>query len=256
MISHNLGGKTHLSKDFRQFRNFFDIVLRALRPRTEIMPRSLSYDSLLVAVRRFSVSAFAASTLLLVACGGGASGGTDLSRLQDKSPVENGSQASGGQKTVESDNNSEAPADTVESDSPVSEESGTESVSGSTADEEPSSDETDVVEQEPEPTVEDEVAVEDELAVKVDGLVLLQWDRPEFRENGEYLEGDEIDGYELRYRQVGEESFQSVIVDDGWTEEHEIGTLEGSYQFSIAAYDINGLYSEFVSLAPISGLVN
>ncbi|MAN51413.1 MAG: hypothetical protein CMG77_05830 [Marinimicrobium sp.] len=88
----------------------------------------------------------------------------------------------------------------------------------------------------------------------VSGTVRLEWDRPEFRENGEYLEVDDIGGYELRYRRLGEEDFQTVVVESGWEEDYEFSDLEGSYQFSIAAFDNNGLYSEFVNLSPVASL--
>ncbi len=113
---------------------------------------------------------------------------------------------------------------------------------------------------EPDPVVNEPDAGDDsdlieDVVSEVSGAVRLVWDRPERRENGEFLEGDEIGGYELRYRRLGEEDVKTVIINDGWDEDYELGELVGSYQFSIAAFDNNGLYSEFVSLSPATGLV-
>lgn len=79
--------------------------------------------------------------------------------------------------------------------------------------------------------------------------VILQWQRPEQRENGEYLEADEIGGYELRYKKLNSDEFNYLVVEDGWRESFEFQQeLIGAYEFQIAAFDTNGLYSEFVSL--------
>jgi hypothetical protein len=60
----------------------------------------------------------------------------------------------------------------------------------------------------------------------VDGSVSLYWDVPNQRENGEYLDITEIGGYEVRYK------------------------LKGDYEFQIATFDTNGLYSGFVGIDP------
>lgn len=83
----------------------------------------------------------------------------------------------------------------------------------------------------------------------VPSVVVLQWQRPEQRENGEYLEADEIGGYELRYKKINTDEFSHLVVEDGWLESFEFQEkLVGAYQFQIAAFDTNGLYSEFVDL--------
>lgn len=80
--------------------------------------------------------------------------------------------------------------------------------------------------------------------------VLLQWQRPEQRENGEYMEGDEIGGYELRYKKLDSDEYSHLVLEDGWLESYEFKEqqLAGAYEFQIAVFDTNGLYSEFVDL--------
>lgn len=92
---------------------------------------------------------------------------------------------------------------------------------------------------------------DDHSQTPVTGPVLLQWSRPALRENGEYLEGDDIGGYELRYREVGLDGEQVVLIDDGWVESYQVERLENAYDFAIAVYDRDGLYSEFVALQPL-----
>jgi len=103
-------------------------------------------------------------------------------------------------------------------------------------------------EPEPEPTPEPEP--EPEPTSEINGDVTLQWQRPVQRENGEYLEGDDIGGYELRYRELTDKDFQVVIIEDGWREDYELTDLQGEFEFQIAAFDVNGLYSNFVALEP------
>src|SRR5690625_1764277 len=52
-------------------------------------------------------------------------------------------------------------------------------------------------------------------APDVDGqkVGVLEWDKPDERENGDYLEESEIGGYEIRYRKPGQEDYETVIID-------------------------------------------
>jgi len=86
----------------------------------------------------------------------------------------------------------------------------------------------------------------------VEGSVVLDWRTPDQRENGDYLELDEIGGYEIRYRKDGESNAISVVIEDPYATHYELAGLTGIYEFSIAVYDVNGLYSRFVSLTPTS----
>lgn len=79
-------------------------------------------------------------------------------------------------------------------------------------------------------------------------VVVLEWDKPDERENGDYLEESEIGGYEIRYRQPGQEDYETVIIDDGLVEKYEFTQPAGTTEFEIASYDTDGLYSVFIPL--------
>ncbi|GAB3053812.1 hypothetical protein GCM10026915_18100 [Simiduia litorea] len=53
-------------------------------------------------------------------------------------------------------------------------------------------------------------------------------------------------GYEVRYRLASETEFTYVLIEDGYETAKYIGDLYGSYEFQVAVYDTNGLYSQFV----------
>ncbi len=83
-----------------------------------------------------------------------------------------------------------------------------------------------------------------------DGVVL-EWTTPDQRENGSYLELNEIGGYEIRYQQGAGGESQSVVVNDAYATSHELNLEDGIYEFSIAVFDVNGLYSQFVPIDPV-----
>jgi len=85
--------------------------------------------------------------------------------------------------------------------------------------------------------------------IQAAGSVYFQWNTPTLRENGEPLADYELGGYEIRYRQLPSEDFIYITL-DAWRTEYLFDWLEGRYQFEIAAFDINGLYSRFVPLVP------
>lgn len=87
-------------------------------------------------------------------------------------------------------------------------------------------------------------------AASVAGPVNLNWAPPVERENGNALDITEVGGYELRYRKVADNAYTYVTINDAWTNTYQFPWLEGTYVFQIAAYDKNGLYSNFVDLAP------
>lgn len=84
----------------------------------------------------------------------------------------------------------------------------------------------------------------------VNGDVTIEWFVPTERENGVYLELVEIGGYEIRYKLLSASVFTSVYIQDGSIDSKNLGHLIGDYEFQIATYDVNGLYSEFVSITP------
>lgn len=83
----------------------------------------------------------------------------------------------------------------------------------------------------------------------VGGGVTLDWYIPTERENGDYLELDEIGGYEIKYRKVGDSKFTVVQINDGNVDTYRLN-LSGNYEFYIATFDTDGLFSEYVQLQP------
>lgn len=84
----------------------------------------------------------------------------------------------------------------------------------------------------------------------LDGAVQLLWTTPSLRENGEALDVTEIGGYELRYKLKSDTEYTTIKIEDGYADSYFIDHLEGDYEFEIATYDINGLYSDFVAIKP------
>lgn len=84
----------------------------------------------------------------------------------------------------------------------------------------------------------------------VDGSVQLYWNVPTQRENGDYLDITEIGGYELHYKLKGESTFKTVHITDAFTDAYYFDYLKGDYEFEIATFDKEGLYSSFVGVDP------
>lgn len=82
------------------------------------------------------------------------------------------------------------------------------------------------------------------------GEVALDWFVPNRRENGDYLELDELGGYEIRYKRPSDSKYTSVYISNVSATSHNLGQLTSDYRFEIAAYDSNGLYSRFVAISP------
>jgi uncharacterized protein CbrC (UPF0167 family) len=92
-------------------------------------------------------------------------------------------------------------------------------------------------------------AITAKLAASSAGQVTLRWSLPNARENGEYLELDEIGGFEVRYKKTSDSVYTSKLIQDNRTTSINLN-LTGAYQFEIAAYDTNGLYSVFIPIQP------
>jgi hypothetical protein len=84
----------------------------------------------------------------------------------------------------------------------------------------------------------------------VDGSVGLYWNVPTQRENGERLDITEIGGYELRYKLKSETAFKTIRISDAFIDAYYFKYLKGDYEFQIATFDIDGLYSNFVGVDP------
>ncbi len=80
----------------------------------------------------------------------------------------------------------------------------------------------------------------------LDNAVALSWLIPELRLDGSNLSLSEIGGYEIVYQRQGDPLSYSIIVDDPNLSYYIIENLEtGNYEFMIAAFDTDGLFSEF-----------
>jgi hypothetical protein len=84
----------------------------------------------------------------------------------------------------------------------------------------------------------------------LDGPVQLYWAIPTQRENGELLDVTEIAGYELRYKLKSTADFNSILIENAYLDAYYFDHLQGDYEFEIATYDVNGLYSNFVAINP------
>lgn len=74
----------------------------------------------------------------------------------------------------------------------------------------------------------------------------LTWDIPQYRENNESLMLSEIAGYEIIYRLANESSFSVITIADNNNSSHIINNLSaGNYEFMIAVFDTDGLYSDY-----------
>ncbi len=82
------------------------------------------------------------------------------------------------------------------------------------------------------------------------GGVTLDWYIPNERENGDYLELDEIGGYEIKYKKAGDSKFTVVQINDGSVDRYSLGNLSGNYEFYIATFDTDGIFSEYVQIQP------
>lgn len=197
--------------------------------------------SLLNSTRQLSACLFVAAALLLTACGGGSSGYPPITNA-DVSPSEgqaDSDNALGNNHGEVDDGTSEPVADSGDSVAGDNGMSGTVDSGASTS--EPETAGTD-------PGLSDGNATEGEESSSGGTLVMLEWDLPDQRENGEYLEDYEIGGYELRLQQAGESDYDYIIVEDGTVSEYELGRVQGEYEIMIAVYDIHGRYSDFVKL--------
>ncbi|MDX1268387.1 MAG: fibronectin type III domain-containing protein, partial [Oceanisphaera sp.] len=78
--------------------------------------------------------------------------------------------------------------------------------------------------------------------------VTLYWSVPMERANGDPLSLDEIGGYEIRYRETGAEDYVTLVINDAGTDQYLIEDLPGGdYEFQVATFDSNGIYSDFVT---------
>ena len=98
---------------------------------------------------------------------------------------------------------------------------------------------------EPQPEPAPEPQPEPEPAPAVHS-VSLSWDIPDSRENGSSLEVYEIGGYEIQYKLTDDSSYTSIIINDAQTDSYEVANLAaGTYEFKVATFDTDNVYSNF-----------
>jgi hypothetical protein len=78
--------------------------------------------------------------------------------------------------------------------------------------------------------------------------VTIQWAHPNERENGTYLELDEIGGYEIRVFNPATAAYKYYPIAGNSTNSYTLSNYLTNMTIEIAVYDTQGLYSEFVSV--------
>jgi hypothetical protein len=76
----------------------------------------------------------------------------------------------------------------------------------------------------------------------------MNWTPPNARLDGTVLDMSEIGGYEIRYKLVSAANFTYISINDPYTTQYNFSWLEGNYVFQVAAFDKNGVYSNFVDV--------
>ena len=77
-------------------------------------------------------------------------------------------------------------------------------------------------------------------------VATISWEIPTQRENGQDLLLSEIGGYEILYRPTLSAVYESIVVEDQTQTQIVLNNLpSGEYEFVIAAFDSDGLYSDF-----------
>jgi len=86
------------------------------------------------------------------------------------------------------------------------------------------------------------------VSTAVAGPVGMNWTPPNARLDGTVLDMSEIGGYEIRYKLVSAANFTYISINDPYTTQYNFSWLEGNYVFQVAAFDKNGVYSNFVDV--------
>lgn len=75
----------------------------------------------------------------------------------------------------------------------------------------------------------------------------ITWNHPSQRENGQFLELDEIRGYEIRYRKATDTRYTYIVINSNRVTEYTHANASNT-EFEIAVFDTNGIYSRFVKV--------
>lgn len=82
----------------------------------------------------------------------------------------------------------------------------------------------------------------------VNGPVQIFWTAPTYRENGAPLDITEIGGYDIRYKRKSDSTYTHVVINDGYVDAYYFDYLNGDYEFQMAAFDVQGVYSKFAQI--------
>lgn len=80
------------------------------------------------------------------------------------------------------------------------------------------------------------------------GDVMLYWETPSERTNGDPLPLEELGGYEIRYRQSTDNRFTVLLIRDNSTDQYLLKNIKNpdSAIIEVAAFDREGIYSNWV----------
>lgn len=79
--------------------------------------------------------------------------------------------------------------------------------------------------------------------------VTISWNHPSQRENGVFLELNEIGGYEIRYRKPTDTSFTYITLTGNLTTEYTFVGETKDLEFEIAVFDNRGVHSRFAKIS-------
>ena len=77
----------------------------------------------------------------------------------------------------------------------------------------------------------------------------IRWNHPNKRENGQFLELDEIGGYEIRFKQPAYNNYTYILLTGNRTTSFSTDLIPTNSTIEIAVYDTNKLYSSFTSIS-------
>lgn len=84
----------------------------------------------------------------------------------------------------------------------------------------------------------------------ISGDALFQWSTPVEREDKSQL-GNGLGGYEIRYKLKTASDYVYQPIESPSATSYTLTSLSGEYDFEIAAYDQNELYSDFIAIEPL-----
>lgn len=78
---------------------------------------------------------------------------------------------------------------------------------------------------------------------------VIRWNHPNKRENGQFLELDEIGGYEIRFKPPAYNNYAYIMLTGNRTTSFSTDLIPANSTIEIAVYDMNELYSSFTPIS-------